>query len=213
MAPSASTLGASSASSIGAPSVSTLGPAAPLTIHHLVLENYSWVDIISAERALGTLMDMLYQHRDHRGQDHALNVDFLPSTLGRFEWSRVLMGRPWGVQLFHEQATYLHLVWHEGAPALRVTTALPPHARFIMFRRNQALLSSWVPRCLHPVLQRPGRCFGIDAVGGEWCGRSASRTAQHGTARVHVEAPRFINMHAYGFVFGAASAPCLAISP
>ena len=61
-APSASTPGAPSVLSLGDPSASTIGPAAPLIIHQpagLVFENYSRVDSISAESALGTLMDML----------------------------------------------------------------------------------------------------------------------------------------------------------
>ena len=89
------------------------------------------------------LMDMLHQHRDNGGQDHELDVDLLASasTRGGFEWNRFLMGRPWGVQLFQEQVTYLHLVWHAGAPALRLMTAVSPCARIITFRGNQARMT------------------------------------------------------------------------
>ena len=139
--PSASTPGAASGAA------STASAAAPqvdiMQRNGLAFQHYSQVDIISAESALRTLVDIYHEHRRNGGDDNNLDVDLLTSvsTPGGFEWHRFLMGRPWGCDLVHQQVVEMRLVWRSGGLALRVATSRTP-ARHITFRGNKATLGS-----------------------------------------------------------------------
>ena len=100
LAPTASTPGPG-------PSASTPGADVDVHIHRpagVVAENYSRVDIVSSERALRDLLDMVHALRDGGMRDADIRLDLFPgaSTPGGWPWHRFLMGRPWGVDLFHE---------------------------------------------------------------------------------------------------------------
>jgi len=135
--PSASTPGAAS----GAASAASSATPDIMQRTGLAFLHYSQVDIISAESALRTLMDIYHEHRRNGGNDEDLDVDLLTSVLtpGGFEWHRFLMGRPFGVKLVKEEVVEMRLVWHAGGLALRVATVVS-QPRHITFRGNKAML-------------------------------------------------------------------------
>ena len=113
------------------------------TAHGGMAQNYNRVDIISAELALRTLTDKMHAWRQAGQRDEDVREDLLAgaSTPGGWEWHRFLMGRPWGEALFQERVTSIFLVVLGGQPALEVTTAARPLARFITWSGNKAKLS------------------------------------------------------------------------
>ena len=132
------------------PTASTPGPSAltsdvDLHIHRpagVVAENYSQVDIISSEQALRDLLDMVHACRDQGMREEEIRQDLFPgaSTPGGWPWHRFFMGRSWGVDLFREQVTTLHLVVRLGQPALMLTTAARLGRRFVTWRGNRSKL-------------------------------------------------------------------------
>ena len=146
--PGASTPGVASgstpASSTGACSAG-MAHGAPLGIAQrgLVYLNYSQADVMSSNMALRQMMDRVHRHRENGGQDDQLQEDLMNGAmaLGGFEWHRFFMGRPWGLQLWSEEVTSLHLVWRE-APVLVVRTTAHPEPRFVKWRGTVATLGS-----------------------------------------------------------------------
>ena len=118
---------------------------APLGIAQrgLVYLNYSQVDVMSSNMALRQMMDRVHRHRENGGQDDQLQEDLMNGAMapGGFEWHRFFMGRPWGMQLWSEEVTSLHLVWRE-APVLVVRTTAHPEPRFAKWRGTVATLGS-----------------------------------------------------------------------
>jgi hypothetical protein len=108
----------------------------------VVFPYYSQTDVITSRTALVHIMDRVHCHRQNGGQDEQLHEDLLAAAWGPggFEWHRFFMGRPWGVQLWSQHVTSLHLVWFRGAPALMVTTAAHPKPRFVKWRGTVAAL-------------------------------------------------------------------------
>ena len=126
------------------PGASTPGAASAtveIATRGVVYSDYSQVDVISGQAALRHIMDRVHRHRENGGQDEHFHEDFMVGVLttGGFEWHRFFMGRPWGVQLWHQRVTSLHLVWR-GAPALMVTTAVNPAPRFVTWHGSAATL-------------------------------------------------------------------------
>ena len=145
--PDASTLGVASvstpASSTGASSAGAArGAPVGIAERGVVYSNYSQVDVMSSQTALRHIMDKIHSYRKGGGQDEQLQEDLMDGALtpGGFEWHRFFMGRPWGLKLWTEHVTSLHLVWR-GAPALMVRTAAHPNPRFVTWRGSTALLS------------------------------------------------------------------------
>jgi len=146
--PGASTPGVASgstpASSTGACSAG-MAHGAPLGIAQrgVVYLNYSQVDVMSSNMALRQMMDRVHRHRENGGQDDQLQEDLMNGAMapGGFEWHRFFMGRPWGMQLWSEEVTSLHLVWRE-APVLVVRTTAHPEPRCVKRRGTVASLGS-----------------------------------------------------------------------
>jgi hypothetical protein len=134
--------GNTSASSSGACSAGTAhGAPGGIAERGVVYQNYSQVDVISSQIALCQIMDRVHRHRDTGGQDEQLHEDLMNGALAPdgFQWHRFFMGRPWGIQLWNQRVTSLHLVWR-GAPMLEVRTAAHPEPRFVKWRGNGAAL-------------------------------------------------------------------------
>ena len=153
--PSASAVAAASASN--ASGASTPGSAAgvfPRT-HEVnqsppttTFQNFSRVDILSAELTHRILVDKVHEYLDAGVPACHIREDLLAgaSTHGGFQWQRFFMGRQFGTQLLQEGVTSLHLISGATGVALEVKTAQHPgFLRMITFRGNTASLQGFQP--------------------------------------------------------------------